>query len=86
MDQHEREGWVLQVKVWSFLVAMAVCAIVHGSVPGWPTVFAIAFVLLWAFYGYKRLFGGWPDAVTFRESGRAFMLALGWPLLYATSH
>ncbi|SEU40203.1 hypothetical protein SAMN03159335_06230 [Burkholderia cepacia] len=86
MDHNELGGRIMQVKAWSFLIAMAVCSIIHGVVPGWLTFFCIVSVLLWALFGYKRVFGGWPDVGTFRESGRAFILAMCWPLLPASNH
>ena len=84
MDHIQHDGTVFKVKVLSFLIAIATCSVIHGFVPGWITFFAIVFVLLWATYGYKRLFGGWPDVITLRRSGRAFLLAVCWPLVLGT--
>ncbi|MGH8782862.1 hypothetical protein [Paraburkholderia sp.] len=75
------EQRVLTIKCVSFLVAIGVCSIIHGVAPGWLTLLALIFVLLWATYGYKRLFDGWPDVTTLTRSWRAFMLALCWPLM-----
>lgn len=82
MDEMQREKRVLQIKIWSFLIAMALCSVIHGFAPGWLTLLTMVFVLMWATYGYKRLFSGWPSVLTLRGSGRAFILAVCWPLVF----
>ncbi|MBR8426220.1 hypothetical protein KDW22_24710 [Burkholderia cenocepacia] len=86
MPPSQTEHKVVQVKAWSFLIAMAICSLIHGFVPGWLTFFSLVCALLWTAYGYKRLFGGWPDVLTLRQSMRGFALAACWPLVSKQGH
>jgi len=79
MNQNRHD--VIRVKSWSFVIAIAMCSVIHGVASGWITLFSIIRVLFWTLYGYKRLFGGWPDVITLWRSGYAFILALWWPLV-----